>query len=273
MLRTVHIAAGTAERNSCPPALTFVAMKHGVCRCQLGVANMADKDRETISIVVAGDVVLYRRGLALLLADVDDFEIVGEASCLGEALAALQQNAPQVLLVDMAMSDCLAILRACAEHGPAAVALALPEAEDTFMKCVEAGMAGYVPREASVRDLDCTIRQAAAGELEVSPRLAGTLLRRVRTLTSQLGGPDREYQLTRREMDVALLIAQGKTNKRIASELHIGLATAKNHVHNILRKMGVSRRSEVVIRMVDRHGLPRAPRRPIADAQRTAELR
>jgi DNA-binding NarL/FixJ family response regulator len=67
-----------------------------------------------------------------------------------------------------------------------------------------------------------------------------------------MGSPEREFELTQREGEIARLIAEGKTNKRIAAELHIAVATVKNHVHRVLKKMGATRRSEVAVRWTRR---------------------
>jgi DNA-binding NarL/FixJ family response regulator len=123
------------------------------------------------------------------------------------------------------------------------VAIGVPEDEETVLRYAEAGMDAFATCDESLTDLVERLNQALRGEASVSPHLAASLLRRVADLS---GGASSSTGLTAREVEVARLLRSGLSNKEIASELEIGLATVKNHVHNILNKLGVRTRAAVI---------------------------
>jgi DNA-binding NarL/FixJ family response regulator len=125
----------------------------------------------------------------------------------------------------------------------------LPDQEDTLLEWAEAGVAGLVPREASFEDLLCTVGHAVRGEFRCSPRFAGRLLQRLAQPRLAAHPPERLSSLTARETEIIRLIDQGLSNKAIAVELGIELATVKNHVHNLLEKLHVHRRAEAAARI------------------------
>ena len=126
------------------------------------------------------------------------------------------------------------------------VALAVPELEPELMQWVEAGIAGYVTEDAELDDLVEAIRSAARGEAACSPKMTAALIRRIAVLSSQRKKTRPVDALTSREREVMALLEQGLSNKEIARRLSIQLSTAKNHVHNILEKLGATRRAEAV---------------------------
>ena len=169
-----------------------------------------------------------------------------------EALAAVAQVHPNVALVDMATDGALETIRALALTSPEVkiVALAVPEAEGEVIACAEAGISGLVSRDASLDDLLHSIASVARGEMVCSPRVAASLLRRVRTLAAERAGEPVDPHLTAREMQILRLIEdEGLSNKEIAQRLCIEVPTVKHHVHNLLEKLGVRRRSEAVARI------------------------
>jgi DNA-binding NarL/FixJ family response regulator len=129
------------------------------------------------------------------------------------------------------------------------VALAVQDAERDVVRCVEAGACGFVTRDASVDDLVAAVESAACGEAICSPRIAGSLVRRLATLAAQNQPTPAWFRLTRRELEIVRLMGDGLSNKEIASRLQIELPTVKNHVHNVFEKLDVHRRSEVVVRL------------------------
>ena len=139
------------------------------------------------------------------------------------------------------------------------VALGVADADDHVLGCAEAGVAGYVPRDASLDDLVAVIESAFRGEAICSPRIAGSLLRRIATLAAGQNGTMPLAHLTGREREIVRLIDRGLSNKEIARDLGIEVATVKNHVHNILEKLQVRRRGEAAARM--RGILPRRGQR------------
>jgi two-component system nitrate/nitrite response regulator NarL len=113
----------------------------------------------------------------------------------------------------------------------------------------EAGVVGYVTRHASLAELKDAVERAAAGETNLSSRMALTILRHIARLATQHGNPALVPQLTSRELEVAELIDEGLSNKEIARRLRIEVPTVKNHVHSILKKLRVTRRSEAAARL------------------------
>ena len=215
-----------------------------------------------ISVLIVGDIRLYCEGLGQLLARDDRVGSAAVATSIDETVSRLGAEHPDVLLVDMAMSGSLDVVRATRAVAPALpiIGLAIPESEPEIIACAEAGVSGYMPRDGTMDDLIEAMEGALGGELRCSPRVAMALLRRVAALAP---GPDERLSatLTRRELEVLRLIESGLTNKEIAGELGIEPSTAKNHVHHVLEKLGVRRRTEVAARL-RRMGAPPKWARP-----------
>jgi DNA-binding NarL/FixJ family response regulator len=126
------------------------------------------------------------------------------------------------------------------------VALSAPESEREGVACAEAGVAGYVARDASIQDLVAAVTSAARGEVVCPPSIAASLMRELARRAAGLPAMGTGARLTPRERQVIELIDRGLSNKEIARTLHIALSTVKNHVHNILEKCQVGRRMEAV---------------------------
>jgi two-component system, NarL family, nitrate/nitrite response regulator NarL len=204
-----------------------------------------------IRVLMVAHIRLYREGLADMLREEPRIDVVGTASGADEAVAALREQEPDVVLLDMAIPDNVWLVRAlvAAVPGTKVVALAVPEVEREVLACAEAGVAGYVTREGSIEDVVAAVESVARGEMLCSPRMAATLLQRVATLALERSPQSIESRLTRREIEILDLIDQGLSNKEIARRLTIELSTVKNHVHNVLEKLHVSRRSEAAARV------------------------
>ena len=164
-----------------------------------------------------------------------------------------------VLVVDAAWADDgLALVRDLSEKTTAAIViLGAPDAERDVVAFAELGVAGFVERDASLDDLVSAVVTVAGGEGSLPPRIAGTLLDRFARLAHRQASP-RGADLTLREREVVDLIGGGLTNKEIAARLSIEIGTVKNHVHNILEKLQVSRRSEAVahLRLIESDDAP-----------------
>ena len=202
-----------------------------------------------ISVLILSDIRLYRDGLAEVLARRRSIAVVGSAAEREEGVGLAVELEPEVVLVDMAMPESLATVRELRAHVPGArvVALGVPEVEREVIDCAEAGVAGYVTRERSLADMVEAIQRAARGEALCSPAMTATLLRRVATLAAERA-PE-HAPLTARELEIVRLIDEGLSNKQIAQRLCIEIATVKNHVHHILEKLKVRRRSEAAARV------------------------
>ncbi len=199
-----------------------------------------------IGLLIVSDIRLYREGLAQMLGREEGLRVVGTAADHQDAIRAMRELRPEVVLVDQAMPEALAFMRAVRDVplAPAIVALGVSEVDTEVVAWAEAGIAGYVSREAGVPELIATVRGVGRGELLCSPRIAAALLRRVSALSYIRGGPMAPSRLTARETEVLSLLERGFGNKEIARQLGIEVATVKNHVHNILEKLRVRRRGE-----------------------------
>jgi len=197
-----------------------------------------------LCIVIVSDIRLYREGLARVLSQLPDVETVHTCESAADGVGLVDHVAPDIILLDMSALGSASSARLFSREFPTVkiLALAVPETEHHVLACVEAGIMGYVPREGSIDDLVCAIKHAARGEALCSPSITGGLMRRVAMLAHDNSVISR---LTPRELEIAEHIALGTTNRGIAVSLGIQLCTVKNHVHNILDKLGIERRADV----------------------------
>jgi DNA-binding NarL/FixJ family response regulator len=199
-----------------------------------------------IRVLVASHVRLYREALERVLEQAVGIDPVGVASCAADAVEQAQRLTPEVTLLDMAMSDAFAAARQLARiaGGSRIVALGMPENEVEVFNCAQLGIAGYVTREASIADMLLAVEATARGEVHCSPKIAGSLFRRIAALSTERSASPNP--LTARESQILGLLQQGMSNKMISRSLGIELPTVKNHVHSILGKLGIHRRTEAI---------------------------
>jgi len=208
-----------------------------------------------IRIMLVASVRLYREGLAGELRSRPGMELVGLAGDLVSALASLRASDPDVILLDVRTPRVYELVRVVREERPAAqvVAFAVEENEQDIAVCAEAGVTSFVTHDVTVEGLASAISAAVRGELTCSPRTAAMLFRRVAALSDverRLRSEESVLSmLTAREREIASLIAAGRSNKEIARELVIEVATVKNHVHNILAKLQVTTRAAAAARI------------------------
>jgi DNA-binding NarL/FixJ family response regulator len=200
------------------------------------------------TVLVVSAVRLFRDGLAEILSRQSTIDLVGTSATTEETVEILEHASPSVLLLDVPTTDGPEVIRTIARiaNGVKVVVLGIIESETEVIAWAEAGVAGYVSREASGADLAQVIEAVARGETIFSPRIAALLLHRVSALAARptFDSPGPMHSLTARERDIIELIDQGLSNKDIANQLYIEVSTVKNHVHNILRKLHVHRRSQ-----------------------------
>jgi len=205
-------------------------------------------DPHGVRVFVASDVRVYREAIARLISTEDSLKLVG-AAATAESPSRLRNGArPDVVLVDAIRRGNLLLAREISSAAGDAyvVALVAPERED-LLGWAGAGVSGLLSCEASQEELVESLRRAARGGSPCSPDVAEALLRRVRENPRgdfAFGG-----SLTEREAQVAELVADGLSNKAIASRLSIELATVKNHVHSILEKLRVHSRGEAAAKL------------------------
>jgi two-component system nitrate/nitrite response regulator NarL len=197
-----------------------------------------------IRVLVVAEVRLHREGIAALLG-VDGPLKVAAIAGSGDDLAN-GARAADVAVVDVAGEEGLSAVRRVAEVAPLPiVAIGAPKGEDQVLAFAQAGVLGFVERDATVDQLRSGVESVARGEACCPPRIATTLLKR---LTRTGGGARTAPELTNltgRERQIVDLIAEGLSNKEIAHRLCIEVATVKNHVHHILEKLQVPRRADV----------------------------
>lgn len=219
------------------------------------------------TVFIASDIRLHRDGLTWGLAGYGRLVVVGTGDTVDTAFAQLATLRPAVVLVDMVMVDALDLIRAASQAFPdmRVVAFAVGADEQSVFCCVEAGAAAYVPREAAISDLVATVERVLRGEAPCPDKLVPSLFRRLAVLARDHSGAEQLKQLTIREQQIVDLLEQGLSNKEIATHLGIEVATAKNHVHNILEKLHIHRRTQIAARLG-----PRRLRAPSAQPRSSA---
>jgi DNA-binding NarL/FixJ family response regulator len=202
-------------------------------------------------IFVLSDFRALCEGLLLALKQQASVMVVGGSNVPVRA-AEIAELRPEVVLLDVTMVDGFDISASLRQLLPGLriVAIAVAEIECDVMVCAGTGVAGIVSRTASVRDVVSAIHSAMRGEFFCSPRIAALLFSRVDPMPARREEvPVGNGGLTRREREIVSLIGEGLCNKDIARKLRIQNATVKNHIHNILSKMHMKRRSEVAARI------------------------
>ncbi|MUL64648.1 DNA-binding response regulator [Mycobacterium sp. CBMA 234] len=201
-------------------------------------------------LMIVDDCTLYREYLAAVFA-ADGAPAPAVAWDLESLLAALTDERPSLVLVNLDTRDSAMLLRATFEICPHSKVIVLGMAEDDetgIVACAEAGVAGYHLRTDSLSDLRGLIQRVADGETSCSPRVSAILMRRLSALATQRQPAAKDLVLTVREAQILRMLEKGLSNRDIADELCIAIHTVKNHVHNLLHKLGVSTRAEAAAR-------------------------
>ncbi len=218
----------------------------------------ATSGRSTIRVVLADDHEIVRSGLRTELVRPADhggddpiFEVVGEADNAVGAIDVIAARTPDLVICDLHMPEGggLAVVRASATIAPIVI-LTVSEQERDLLDAVAAGAAGYLLKTMAPDELRAALIQVAAGEPAFSPSLAALVLGEFRRMAKSAG----TNPLTDREREVLTQVARGLTYAQIGAELGISPKTAENHVRNILGKLHLSRRADLVRYAVD-HGI------------------
>lgn len=203
-----------------------------------------------IRLLLVDDHVVVRQGLRMLLASEQDLEIVGEADSASQALSQLSRLKPAVVLMDIGLPDMSGIeaTREVKRLAPetAVVALTIHEDEEYFFKMLEAGASAYVPKRAAPEELITAIHAAASGEVYLYPSMAKLLVRDYLGQREPGKGGEQPQDLTEREEEVLALLAEGASNAEIAQELNISPKTVARHRENIMAKLNLHTRTELV---------------------------
>ena len=215
-----------------------------------------------IKVLLVDDQTLIRQGIRLLLEIEADIQVVGQAANGREALQQVEILHPDVVLMDVRMPemDGVTATRMLSERFPEVKVIILTTFEDdeTVFEGLKAGAGGYLLKDISSEEMALAVRKVAAGEALIEPRLTRKVLAEFSRLASatdrqaparSAAGPEAlPVPLTERELDVLQALARGLSNREIAGHLVITEGTVKNHVSNLIEKMGVRDRTQAVLK-------------------------
>lgn len=209
----------------------------------------------TVRVLVVDDHALFRAGLLAVLSAMDDVDVVGEAASGEQALAAVAELHPQVVLMDLRMPGIggLAATARVVERHPdvAVVVLTMSEDPDSVFAALRAGARGYLLKEAEAGDVQRTIAAVANGEAVFGPRVAEQVVGFFSASATRSAEPQAFPDLTAREREVLELMARGLDNASIARRLFLSEKTVRNRVSDILAKLRARTRAEAVARARD----------------------
>jgi DNA-binding NarL/FixJ family response regulator len=204
---------------------------------------------DKISILIADDHTLFRRGICKLLEDEEDLVVVAEAANGREALHLVRQHVPDVVLMDIQMPemDGIEVTRILHREMPhlGIVFVTMHEDEEYIYRCLQAGGRGYILKEAHPDSMLRAIRAVAQGESLLGPSVATKVLQQFASM--ERGERQVVGDLTPREVEVLRQIAGGLSNKEIAARLSISEKTVKNHINNILSKLHLYDRTQATL--------------------------
>lgn len=208
---------------------------------------------QPIKIMIVDDHDMVRRGLMAYLLTEDSIEVVAEASNGKEAVKLAEQYQPQVILMDLIMNEMGGIeaTKAVKEVSPNSQVIILTSfvEDEQIIAAIEAGALSYLLKTARANEIVDAIHAATKGQPVLEPQVVTTMMRGMRKKPPAL-----HDSLTNRELEVLIVLAEGKTNQEISETLHIGIKTVKTHISNILAKLEVEDRMQAALYAV-KHGL------------------
>jgi two-component system response regulator DevR len=210
-----------------------------------------------LTLLIVDDHEVVRQGLVALLGRRPGFQVVAEAGTVAEAIAAARTFRPDLIVMDIRLPDGSGI-EACRE-----IRAEMPETrvvmltsypdEEAVLSAIVAGASGYLLKQIRARDLVAALETVGQGGSLLDPAVTERVLERVRRIATA-DEPDELAQLTSQERKILLLVAEGKTNKEIASEVFLSDKTVKNYVSSILAKLNLERRAQAAAFMARKHG-------------------
>ncbi|GAA3381866.1 response regulator transcription factor [Cryptosporangium minutisporangium] len=207
----------------------------------------------SIRVVVADDQALVRGGFSMILRTHADIDVVAEAGTGLEAVAAAEEHHPDVILMDIRMPEldgleATARILAAADWPVRVLILTTFDPDEYVYRALRAGASGFVLKDIPPAELATAVRTVAGGGALIAPSITRRLIARfaarpgVNTVVAE-----RAQRLTDRERDIVVAVARGATNTEIAERLFVGPATVKSHVSNILTKLGLRDRAQIVV--------------------------
>ncbi len=211
-----------------------------------------------IRLLIADDHAVVRSGLKTLLASADGIEVVGEADSGAETLRQVESLRPEMVLLDISMPPDSGVKTAqqLKEKHPALIVLFLTMHEDETLlhEALRAGAAGYLIKRADESEIVQAIHAASRGDLYVHPAMTRALLHPTAAAATGDRRASATEVLTPREVDVLRLLVRGNTNRQIAGLLGLSIRTVENHRANLMGKLGLSSRVELM-NYAEEHGL------------------
>ncbi|HEV8249639.1 MAG TPA: response regulator transcription factor [Gaiellaceae bacterium] len=201
---------------------------------------------QPVRIFICAWIRLYREGLARVLEADRRVEVIGSAATVPDAIATLRGRTADVLIIDLERPEAVESLRLvrAAVANARVLGIAVPGIADEVLARAEAGIEGFLTRDASIDELVEAVVATHRGEVSCSPTIAAALLRHVGELAADRT-EESVASLTARQREIVELIREGLSNKEIARRLAIELPTVKNHVHAILEKLELTSRGQV----------------------------
>jgi DNA-binding NarL/FixJ family response regulator len=205
-----------------------------------------------IKVMLVDDQNLVRKGVRSLLELSEEIEVIAEAADGVEAIRTIPEVEPDVVLLDMRMpgKSGLDVLRELseAEKLPPTIILTTFDDDELLLAGIKAGARGYLLKDVALAELVNAVKTVAEGGSIVKPAVTQRLLKGLENLQTDFYSLDRPDPLTERETEILRLMAGGYSNKEIANSLGVAEGTVKNHVSNILSKMGVRDRTRAVLK-------------------------
>ncbi len=210
-----------------------------------------------VRVLIADEETLFREGVCALLKIREDIEVVGEATNGKETIEMARERSPDIVLMNIAMpvmDGAEAIYRIRKENSNIKVLLLTEyEDKDRILSGLKAGANGYIPKRATASDLVSGILAVCQGGCFLYPSVAKTMVNDYFQRIRQPGSPDPYDQLTHREKEVLKLMAEGRKSGEIANLLNITVKTTLGHRTNMMRKLGIHNRTELIKYAIRKH--------------------
>lgn len=206
---------------------------------------MSEGQAERVSVVLIDDHRMFAETLSHVLADEPDIDVLGIAHTASDGIALVHRDHPAVVLIDYRLPDHdgIYVIGEIQRDHPeiSCIILTGSGGDRVLLGAIEAGCSGFITKERAALEVANAIRTVARGEALISPELLGRLLPRLSRTHRAVG-----HDLTERELEILRLVARGRSNREIATELHLSVNTVRNYVQTILRKLNAHSKLEAV---------------------------